>query len=83
MDTFGPGAYPGHAPSDLTTRTASNPNIHFDYMNDNDTTRFGQNAVLKGYYDPATMKFTVTGNVDDNVTWVIVPMKMTLQIKLN
>lgn len=68
VDTFGPGAYPGHAPSDLTTRTASNPNIHFDYMNDNDTTRFGQNAVLKGYYDPATMKFTVTGNVDDNVT---------------
>ena len=68
VDTFGPGAYPGHAPSDLTTRTASNPNIHFDYMNDNDTTRFGQNAVLKGYYDPTTMKFTVTGNVDDNVT---------------
>lgn len=68
VDTFGPGAYPGHAPSDLTTRTAPNPNIHFDYMNDNDTTRFGQNAVLKGYYDPATMKFTVTGNVDDNVT---------------
>ena len=67
-DTFGPGAYPGHAPSDLTTRTDPNPNIHFDYMNDNDTTRFGQNAVLKGYYDPATMKFTVTGNVDDNVT---------------
>lgn len=68
VDAFGPGAYPGHAPSDLTTRTASNPNIHFDYMNDNDTTRFGQNAVLKGYYDPTTMKFTVTGNVDDNVT---------------
>lgn len=68
VDTFGPGAYPGHAPSDLTTRTDPNPNIHFDYMNDNDTTRFGQNAVLKGYYDPATMKFTVTGNVDDNVT---------------
>ena len=68
MDAFGPGAYPGHAPSDLTTRTAPNPNIHFDYMNDNDTTRFGQNAVLKGYYDPTTMKFTVTGNVDDNVT---------------
>ena len=68
VDAFGPGAYPGHAPSDLTTRTAPNPNIHFDYMNDNDTTRFGQNAVLKGYYDPATMKFTVTGNVDDNVT---------------
>lgn len=68
VDAFGPGAYPGHAPSDLTTRTAPNPNIHFDYMNDNDTTRFGQNAVLKGYYDPTTMKFTVTGNVDDNVT---------------
>ena len=68
VDAFGPGAYPGHAPSDLTTRTAPNPNIHFDYMNDNDTTRFGQNAVLKGYYDPATKKFTVTGNVDDNVT---------------
>lgn len=67
-DTFGPGAYPGHVPSDLTTRTDPNPNIHFDYMNDNDTTRFGQNAVLKSYYDPATMKFTVTGNVDDNVT---------------
>ncbi len=68
VDAFGPGAYPGHAPSDLTTRTAPNPNIHFDYMNDNDTTRFGQNAVSKGYYDPTTMKFTVTGNVDDNVT---------------
>lgn len=68
VDAFGPGAYPGHASSDLTTRTAPNPNIHFDYMNDNDTTRFGQNAVLKGYYDPTTMKFTVTGNVDDNVT---------------
>lgn len=34
VDAFGPGAYPGHAPSDLTTRTAPNPNIHFDYMNE-------------------------------------------------
>lgn len=64
---FGPGAYPGHAPADLTTRTDPNPDIHFDYMNDNDTTRFGQNAVAKGYYDPATKKFTVTGQVDGNV----------------
>lgn len=65
---FGPGAYPGHAPSDLTTRTDPNPDIHFNYMNDNDTTRFGQNAVLNGYYNPVTKKFTVTGTVDKNVT---------------
>lgn len=65
---FGPGAYPGHAPSDLTTRTDPNPDIHFDYMNDNDTTRFGENAVLKGYYNPVTKKFTVTGKVDSSVT---------------
>lgn len=67
LDSFGPGAYPGHAPSALTTRTDPNPDIHFDYMNDNDTTRFGQNAVTHGYYDPSTQKFTVTGKVDDNV----------------
>ncbi|EGF35280.1 PrtP precursor [Lactobacillus helveticus MTCC 5463] len=67
LDSFCPGAYPGHAPSALTTRTDPNPDIHFDYMNDNDTTRFGQNAVTHGYYDPSTQKFTVTGKVDDNV----------------
>ncbi|WP_308557767.1 S8 family serine peptidase [uncultured Lactobacillus sp.] len=65
--SFGPGAYPGHAPSDLTTRTDPNPDIHFDYMNDNDTTRLGQNAVSLGYYDAATKKFTVTGHVADDV----------------
>lgn len=48
MDAFGPGAYPGHAPSDLTTRTAPNPNIHFDYMNDNDTTAFWSKRSIKG-----------------------------------
>ena len=68
LDSFGPDAYPGHAPSDLTTRTDPNKDIHFDYMNDNDTTRFGQNAVVKGYYNPATKKFTVTGKVDADVT---------------
>ena len=31
LDSFGPGAYPGHAPSALTTRTDPNPDIHFDY----------------------------------------------------
>lgn len=67
LDSFGPGFYPGHAPSDLTTRTDPNPDIHFDYMNDNDTTRFGQNAVTRGYYDPLTQKFMVTGKVDGNV----------------
>lgn len=67
VSAFGPTAYPGHALSDLTTRTDPNPAIHFDYLNDNNTTRFGQNAVTKGYYDPATKKFTVTGHVDSDV----------------
>lgn len=64
---FGPSALPGHALSDLTTRTDPNPDIHFDYVNDNDTTRFGTDAIAKGYYDPNTKKFTVTGHVDSNV----------------
>lgn len=68
LDLFGPDAYPGHAPSSLTTRTDPNKDIHFDYINDNDTTRFGQNAVVKGYYDPTTKKFTVIGKVDADVT---------------
>lgn len=68
-ESFGPvpGALPGHSLSDLTTRTDLNPDIHFDYMNDNDTTRFGENAVALGYYNPLTHKFTVKGNVDQGV----------------
>lgn len=67
LSSFGPTAYPGHALADLTARTDPNPAIHFDYLNDNDTTRFGQNAVTDGYYDSVTKKFTVTGHVDPEV----------------
>lgn len=61
-DDFGPGYYPPYsAPTD------GNPDIHFDYLDDNNTASVGVEAVENGYYDPATQEFTLTGHVDDNV----------------
>lgn len=67
-EDFGPRKYlyPGHdAPSD------ANPDISFDYVDDNNTDTFGQEAVQKGYYDPATKVFTITGHVNKNVVSLI------------
>lgn len=59
---FGPGLYPGHsAPS------AHNPHIKFDYLDDNNVASVGAEAVKKGYYNPRTHEFTLTGQVDANV----------------
>lgn len=59
---YEPTPYPGHEPDDK-----SNPDIHFDYLTDGDVTSLGQEAEAKGYYDPATDSFTLTGHVDPNV----------------
>lgn len=60
---FDPTPYPGYEPEDK-----SNKNIHFDYLADGDITSLGLEAEEKGYYDPVTNKFTLTGHVDPNVT---------------
>lgn len=60
--SFAPTPYPGHESDDN-----SNENIHFDYLADGDNTGLGQEAEAKGYYDPATNSFTLTGHVDSNV----------------
>lgn len=65
---FGPGQYiyPSHdAPSE------GNPDISFDYVNDNNTSTFGQEAVKSGYYDPTNKVFTITGHVDKNVVGLV------------
>ena len=61
-DAFGPTPYPGYEPEDK-----SNPDIHFDYLADGDVSNLGLEAVEKGYYDPTTDNFTLTGHVDSNV----------------
>lgn len=59
---FGPGYYPGYsAPS------AHNPDIKFDYLDDNNEANVGADAIQKGYYNPRTHLFTLTGQVDDKV----------------
>lgn len=68
MSDFGPSKflYPGHnAPSD------GNANISFDYVNDNNISTFGQEAVKAGYYDPIAKVFTITGHVDKDVVSLV------------
>lgn len=62
-DDFGPGYYPGYqAPSDPS------PDLTFDYLSDNNSTVLNQDAITKGWYDPKTHVFTLTGHANDNVT---------------
>lgn len=68
VSDFGPSKflYPGHnAPSD------GNANISFDYVNDNNISTFGQEAVKAGYYDPIAKVFTITGHVDKDVVSLV------------
>lgn len=59
---FVPGNYPGHnAPS------AHNPDIKFDYLDDNNQNNLGADVIKKGYYNPRTHQFTLTGQLDDKV----------------
>ncbi|GEN94065.1 S8 family serine peptidase [Pediococcus ethanolidurans] len=68
-DTIGsPGDLPMHSTADLTTRADPNTSeLTFDNVSDNDFIRYGSDAIDKGYYNPETKQFTVTGKVTDNV----------------
>ncbi|WPC18319.1 S8 family serine peptidase [Pediococcus inopinatus] len=64
-----PGDLAMHSLSDLTTRADPNTaEIVFDNVADNDFTRYGEDAVSDGYYNPGTQQFTVTGRVATDVT---------------
>ena len=63
---------PGHSLKDLTTRADANPDIHFDYLKDNDYNWVGAQAVKDGVYNPSTQVFTLTGKVDPNVKSLVV-----------
>ena len=67
-----PGDLPGHSLKDLTTRADANPDIHFDYLKDNDYNWVGAQAVKDGVYNPSTQVFTLTGKVDPNVKSLVV-----------
>ncbi|MFM9746176.1 hypothetical protein ACKI2C_52355, partial [Streptomyces brasiliscabiei] len=57
-NAFGPGNY---------SSAKDDAKIHFDYLNNNDISTLGNKAVEKGYYNPATHKFTLTGRVNPEV----------------
>lgn len=67
-----PGDLPGHSLKNLTTRADANPDIHFDYLKDNDYNWVGAQAVKDGVYNPSTQVFTLTGKVDPNVKSLVV-----------
>ena len=67
-----PGDLPGHSLKDLTTRADANPDIHFDYLKDNDYNWVGTQAVKDGVYNPSTQVITLTGKVDPNVKSLVV-----------
>ncbi len=62
-----PTPLPGHALSDLTTRSDPNPEIKFDYLKDNDYNWLGAKTITDGVYDPKTQTFIVTGRVSPKV----------------
>ncbi|MDE7023978.1 MAG: peptidase S8, partial [Ligilactobacillus sp.] len=66
-----PGALPGHALSDLTTRSEPNPDISFDYLEDNNYNWIGAQAIADGVYDPKSQTFHVTGQVSPDVVELI------------
>lgn len=66
-----PGALPGHALSDLTTRSEPNSEISFDYLEDNNYNWIGAQAIADGVYDPKTQTFHVTGKVSPDVVELI------------
>lgn len=66
-----PGALPGHALSDLTTRSEPNSEISFDYLEDNNYNWIGAQAIADGVYDPKTQTFHVTGKVSPDVVQLI------------
>ncbi len=66
-----PGALPGHALSDLTTRSEPNSEISFDYLEDNNYNWIGAQAIADVVYDPKTQTFHVTGKVSPDVVQLI------------
>ncbi|MDY2992403.1 S8 family serine peptidase [Ligilactobacillus animalis] len=66
-----PGALPGHALSDLTTRSEPNSEISFDYLEDNNYNWIGAQAIVDGVYDPKAQTFHVTGKVSPDVVQLI------------
>lgn len=66
-----PGALPGHALSDLTTRSEPNSEISFDYLEDNNYNWIGAQAITDGVYDPKSQTFHVTGKVSPEVVQLI------------
>lgn len=60
---FGPGYYPGYS-----APTAGSADLTFDYLSDNNSTVVNHDAVDKGWYDPETHLFTLTGKANKNVT---------------
>ncbi|MEY8662341.1 S8 family serine peptidase [Ligilactobacillus faecis] len=66
-----PGPLPGHALSDLTTRSEPNSEITFSNLKDNDYNWLGAQAINLGLYDPHSETFTVTGKVSDQVSELI------------
>lgn len=66
-----PYPLPGHALSDLTTRSEPNSEITFNNLKDNDYNWLGAQAVNLGLYDLHSQTFTVTGKVSDQVSELV------------
>lgn len=71
LDLGAPTPLPGHALSDLTTRSEPNPEIKFDHLKDSDYNWLGAKTVTDGIYDPKTQTFTVTGRVSPKVVKLV------------
>lgn len=63
-----PDPLPGHALSELTTRSEPNSEITFNHLKDNDYNWLGAQAISLGLYDPQSETFTVTGKVSEQVS---------------
>ena len=67
-----PGALPGHALTNLTTRSEPNSEISFDQLEDNNYNWLNLADVSNGLYDVNTKTFTVTGKVSSQVTSLVI-----------
>ncbi|MDF7626818.1 S8 family serine peptidase [Lactobacillaceae bacterium L1_55_11] len=67
-------ALPGRVPSTKASRATSLANswIYFDNVQPNGLSKFNQSAISQGYYNASTGRFTVTGQVADDVTSLVV-----------